>query len=125
MTPLTTITGLSAEAADLLAAVGVHSINQLSIEDPARLHSRLELIAWQRGKSTKTPSPQYVEQWIAVAKMLTPEQEVELMSVEDIPEAVSEALPAQTPAPSQSQAWMPPALRATQEANGSSRPSAD
>jgi hypothetical protein len=110
MNPLTTITGLSAEAADLLAAAGIHSTAQLSCEDPVRLHSRLELIAWQRGRGVSAPSVEHLDQWVAVSRMLTPREEAEVLSVEEIPEAVTE--------PVQSQGWMPPALRASQGING-------
>jgi hypothetical protein len=114
MTPLTTITGLTTEAADLLAAAGIHSTDQLSGENPARLHVRLELLAWKRGKGYRVPPTEQLEQWVAMAGMLTPPAEVEAMSMEEIPEAVTETAPEALPP-----AWIPPSLRAAPVTNGS------
>ncbi|HEX2750457.1 MAG TPA: DUF4332 domain-containing protein [Verrucomicrobiales bacterium] len=114
MTPLTTITGLSAESAELLAAASIHSTSQLAIENAAHLHSRLELIAWQRGRGARVPAKEHLEQWIAVARMLTPEEEAEAMSVDEIPEAVTE------PVAQRTQAWVPPSQRAAQVISGGS-----
>ena len=55
MTPISNITGLSAEIAELLGAAGIRSAPQLAQEDSSRLHARIELLAWQRGKATITP----------------------------------------------------------------------
>ena len=115
MTPLTTITGLSPEAADLLAAAGIRFTAQLCRESPATLHSRLEVIAWQRGRGASTPALDHLEHWISVARMVTPAEEAQALSVDEIPEAVT------TPAP----VWLPPSLRAAQAANGSRRAESD
>jgi hypothetical protein len=109
MIPLSNITGLSAEIAELLSAAGVRSAGHLALEDPVRLQQRLEMLAWQRGRAALTPQTSHLEQWIALARMITPPEEAQQLSMEDIPEAVTSAPPA---------AWMPPAIRAAQEASG-------
>lgn len=107
MTSLSNISGISAETADLLSAAGIRSCAHLSREDASRLHSRLEMLAWQRGRAALTPPVEYLEQWIAVAKMMTPDNQTQGLDLDDIPEAIT------TPAGA---AWMPPALRAAQSA---------
>jgi Domain of unknown function (DUF4332) len=113
MTPLTTIPGLPAETAELLAAAGIRSIDRLSREQPPRLHARLELIAWQRGRSFQAPALEQLAQWIAVAGTMPPEEEAEL-NVEEIPEAI--------PLPKPGPAWMPPSLRAAHSADDGPHP---
>jgi len=113
MTPLNAITGLSPEAADLLAAAGISSAERLAGEDPQQLHRRLEVLSWQRGRSHQTPQPDLVEHWVAVARMMTPMEAV-TVSMEEIPEAVA--------LPSGPGAWMAPAVRAAAEATGAARP---
>ena len=100
MTPLTSITGLTAETAELLSATGVHSAAHLAGQDPASLHSLLEVLAWQRGRTSLTPPRHHLEQWIATARLLTPPEEVEAARMEGIPEAVT--------APPDTKAWIPP-----------------
>ena len=117
MTPLTTITGLTAEAAELLSSIGIRSTFQLAGEEPATLHSRLEVIAWQRGRTSMAPQLEQIEHWIAIARMLTPPDEIHAISVDDIPEAVTGA--------AGGQAWMPPSLRAAQQAGGAVRTETD
>ncbi len=114
MTPLTSITGLTAETAELLSATGVHSAAHLAGQDPASLHSLLEVLAWQRGRTSLTPPRHHLEQWIATARLLTPPEEVEAARMEGIPEAVT--------APPDTKAWIPPALRAAQAATGIAQP---
>jgi hypothetical protein len=114
MTPLTTITGLPAETAELLAAAGIRSVDQLSRERPEHLHARLELIAWQRGRSFQAPALELLEHWIAVAAMMPPEVEAEELNVEEIPEAVTWPKPGPV--------WMPPSLRAAQSLDDGPRP---
>ena len=113
MTPLTTITGLKAEAAELLSFIGIRSTALLAREDPANLHSRLEVIAWQRGRASMTPDLTQLEHWIAVARMMTPPGEAEALTVDEIPEAVTSA--------EGGQAWHPPSHRAAQQAGGDIR----
>jgi hypothetical protein len=60
------------------------------------------------------PAKEHLEQWIAVARMLTPEEEAEAMSVDEIPEAVTE------PVAQRTQAWVPPSQRAAQVISGGS-----
>jgi len=117
MTPLTTITGLTAEAAELLSAVGIRSAAHLSREDPVSLHSRLEVIAWQRGRSSMAPRKDQLEHWIAAARMLTPPEGTGDISVDEIPEAL--------PLEAGDKAWLPPAPRAAQAASGFMNPQAD
>lgn len=117
MTPLSAISGLPPEAADLLSAAGIRSAAHLSREDPASLHSRLEVIAWQRGRNAQAPPRDHVEHWVAVARFLTTTAEVEEMDLEEIPEAVT--VPA-GPLP-----WMAPAVRAASEATGIMRSGLD
>ncbi len=110
MTPLTTITGLNAEAAELLSSIGIRSTALLAREEPANLHSRLEVIAWQRGRTSMAPSLSHLEHWIAVARMMTPPGEAEALTVDEIPEAVTTA--------EDGKAWHPPSHRAAQQAGG-------
>ena len=110
MTPLTTITGLTAEAAELLSAVGIRSAAHLSRQDPGSLHSRLEVLAWQRGRTSMAPRKDQLGHWIAVARMLTPPDEAAALTVDEIPEALTHQ--------TGDQAWLPPALRAAQAATG-------
>ena len=117
MTPLTTITGLTAEAAELLSSIGIRSTAHLAREESVSLHSRLEVIAWQRGRTSMAPQLEQLEHWIAVAGMLTPEGEVQTINVDEIPEAVTGA--------TGGQAWMPPSLRAAREAGGARRTDPD
>jgi hypothetical protein len=119
MIPLSDISGLPPEAADLLTAAGIRSVPQLARQDVVHLHSRLEVLAWQRGRSAMTPSREQLEQWIALAGMLTPPAEAEGLSVDDIPEAVVVAPAAASPA------WMPPSMRAERDATGGSRAEPD
>lgn len=114
MTPLSAITGLTPEAADLLSAAGIRSAARLSLEDPASLHPRLEVIAWQRGRSAQAPPRGHLEHWVALARLLTTPRDVEEMGMEEIPEAV--VVPT-GPGP-----WMAPAVRAASEATGLLRP---
>jgi len=115
MTPLTTITGLPAETADLLAAAGIRSTHQLSRERPPDLHAKLELIAWQRGRASHAPPLDQLEHWVAVAGMVS--GEAEALEVDDIPEAVSLA--------KTDKAWMPSSMQPTQLAAGVVRTEAD
>ena len=110
MTPLSAITGLTAEAADLLAAAGIRSTAHLANEEPESLHPRLEVLAWQRGRTSLAPQREQLDHWVAVARMLTPAAEAEAVNVEEIPEAVT--------MPAANAAWMPPSIRAAAEATG-------
>jgi len=114
MTPLSAITGLTAETAELLTTAGVRSAAHLANEDPSGLHSRLEVLAWQRGRNNLTPPRDQVEHWVAVARVLTPPVEAEAAKLSEIPEAIPIASPPG--------AWMPPALRAAAEAAGMANP---
>jgi hypothetical protein len=115
MTPLSAITGLSPEAADLLVSAGIRSAAQLSTQDADALHTRVEVVAWQRGRSAFTPTRNQLEQWIEQAEMVTPPGEVNALGVDEIPEAVPMAHAG-------SPAWMAPSVRAMMETTGSSRP---
>lgn len=115
MIPLSNITGITSEIAELLSAAGVRSAGHLAQEDPVRLQQRLEMLAWQRGRAAVTPHAAQLEQWIALARMITPPEEAQQLSMEDIPEAVTA---------SPSAAWMPPGMRAAQEASGGTPPPA-
>lgn len=117
MTPLTSITGLSTEAADLLTAAGIRSTAHLAREEPNRLHSRLEMIAWQRGRAASAPAVEQLDHWIRVAAMLTPAADAEALSVDDIPEA--------TTGPNAGHAAPPPPSRPATPASGPARPNGD
>ncbi len=106
MTPLTSIDGLSPEAAGLLNAAGIHTPLQLSIADASRLHSQLELIAWRRGRGGNVPGKDELENWITTARGIAGPDDAEALSMDDIPEAVAEA-PYQQP-----ETWTPPAAAA-------------
>lgn len=121
MTPLSAITGLSAETADLLAAAGVRTAGQLAREDPATLHRRLELIAWQRGRASRPPDAEQVEHFVAAARIMTPPGEEEPLNVDELPEAVGEEIAQYLPA----EVWIPPSRRAAQAASGVSRSATD
>lgn len=117
MTPLSAITGLTAEAAEMLTTAGVRTAAHLAIEDPASLHSRLEVLAWQRGRSNLAPQRDHLEHWVAIARILTPPAEAEAVKLSEIPEAIA--------VPASPGVWMPPAVRAAAEATGFAHPETD
>lgn len=119
MTPLTNIFGVTPESAEILRAAGISAGGQLAREDAVQLHRRLEMIAWQRGRGTRAPALETVEHWILCARTVTPIEEQEApVPLEAIPEALAMAIPVKPPPPPQSPAWMPPSVRAAQEATG-------
>jgi hypothetical protein len=122
MTPLSAITDLTPEVADLLAAAGIGSVEALAAGDTLTLHRQLELVAWKRGRSNSAPAPERVEHWLAVARMLAPDVKTAPVNVDDLPEAVVHDV---EPAPLAPAAWMPPSVRAAAEATGVSRPEID
>ncbi len=113
MTPLNAINGLSPDAVELLSAAGIFSVEHLAGLESQQLHRRLEVLAWQRGRSAAAPQPELVEHWVAVARMITPPMEAVAVNMEEIPEAV--------PLPSGPGAWMSPAVRAAAQATGVTR----
>lgn len=119
MTSLHAITGLPPEAAELLASAGIRSTAQLSRQDATALHARLEVLAWQRGRSSLTPTREDVAQWIAVAHMVTPAPELDALIVDEIPEAMP--VPTEPSASSGSAAWIPPTLRAARDTTAGGR----
>ncbi len=115
MTSLRTINGLSNEHAELLSSAGIRSLGHMARENPSHLHSRLELIAWQRTGGRVPPELTQVEKWVAFARIALPAGE-EPLELEHLPEAISDnavALP-QLSGPTQP-AWTSPVVRAAPE----------
>lgn len=100
--------------AQLLADAGVRGAGQLARETAAHLHKRLSLVAWQKGMSERgVPSLEELAAMIAEAADAGEAVPGELV-LEDLPEAIAgEDAGDRDPG-----RWVPPALRAEQQAAG-------
>ena len=99
--------------AQLLAAAGVRGAGQLAMENPAHLHKRLSLVAWQQGMSEQVvPAQEELAAMIAEAVGNGPGS----LELGDLPEAIAEdGAETRDGDPGR---WIPPSLRAEQEAAG-------
>lgn len=97
MIPLERVSGVNAEQAAFLAAVGVDSAEQLARADDRQLQRSLDRLGTRRGRATLVPSLVTVRLWIEAARevagMSSTDDIPEAISVDEIPEAVVEPTP--------------------------------
>lgn len=116
MSSLTQISGMTEATAQLLAAAGVKGAGQLAMETAGHLHKRLSLVAWQKGMGERVvPSLEELAAMIAEAAEAGEAAPVEL-ELDDLPEAIAEEDAGERDRdPGR---WVPPTLRAEQQAAG-------
>ena len=94
--------------------------------DPAQLHKRLELIAWQKGKAVAFTVTD-VSAWVEAARVYAPHEGEAAFAVDDLPEAIEQPqLPSGPPASAYGQApavgavepWQPPGARTAGSMSG-------
>jgi hypothetical protein len=107
MIPIARLLDLPKDTAEILEAAGIQYDVQLAQAEPETLRRRMEMAAWRRGKSWLLPDMSTLKGWISKAT-----ESAGPGALDDVMEAIPEAVLGDPSKPVAPGAWTPPSSRA-------------